>query len=70
MKKDNDPNHHYAREPILFKNYDYTTDIEGAETSPGGGFYSTMHQHKSVKDFIEKKRKLRKKALMRLLALL
>jgi CheY-like chemotaxis protein len=48
------------RDPILFKNYDYT-DEEPNETSPGGGLYhGPMDKYKSVKEFIDKRRRQRK----------
>lgn len=45
-------------EPI-YNNYDLY-DVEGKQ-GPGSGFYQNMHKYKSVKDFINKKRKLFKK---------
>jgi len=45
------------KEP-LFKNYDlYETP---GEHTPGGGFYQNMDKYKSVKDFVDKKRKRNK----------
>jgi hypothetical protein len=47
--------------PILFKNYDYTAEGPN-ETSPGGGLYhGRMDRFKSVKDFVNKRRKANKK---------
>ncbi len=51
----------------VFKNYDYAGPEEADETSPGGGLYNgKMDKYKSVKEFLEKKRKARKKALSEL----
>lgn len=46
----------------FFKNYDYGGPEEASETSPGRGLYNgKMDKFKSVKEFIEKKRKKREK---------
>lgn len=46
-----------VRQPFIFRNYDYT-DNGPNETSPGGGLYhGPMDRFKSVKDFLEKRRK-------------
>ena len=51
----------------IFKNYDYT-DAEADETSPGGGLYhGEMGKYKSVTDFLDKKRKGRRKRRKKLL---
>lgn len=52
-----------------FKNYDYGDPDKATETSPGTGLYSgKMDKYKSVKDFIDQKRKrkheLRRKAML------
>lgn len=40
-----------------FKNYDYTEEVSN-ETSPGSGLYhGPMDRFKSVKDFLDKRRK-------------
>lgn len=45
----------------IFTNYDYT-DKEPNNTSPGGGLYhGRMDKYKSVKEFIKKRRKQKKK---------
>ena len=45
----------------FFSNYDYT-EKGPDKTSPGGGLYhGHMGKHKSVKDFVEKRRKENKK---------
>jgi ribosomal protein S4 len=50
-----------VRPMMLFKNYDYTAEGPN-ETSPGGGLYhGRMDRWKSVKDFIEQRRKKNKK---------
>jgi hypothetical protein len=42
----------------IFQNYDYTSDVDGDETSPGGGLYhGPMSRFKSVEEFLKKKRK-------------
>jgi len=62
---------------ILFKNYDYIdqskSEKENNESGPGGGLYNgKMDKYKSVKDFINSdrkmKRKQRKKKLVHLMA--
>lgn len=46
-----------TRKHVLFRNFDYTSDGPN-ETSPGGGLYhGPMDKYKSVKDFIDKRRK-------------
>jgi hypothetical protein len=46
-----------VRQPFSFRNYDYTEEGPN-ETSPGGGLYhGPMDRFKSVKDFLEKRRK-------------
>ncbi len=46
-----------VRHPFHFKNYDYT-DEGPNETSPGGGLYNgPMDRFKSVKEFLDKRRK-------------
>ena len=40
----------------FFKNYDYVEN----STGPGAGFYQNMHEYKSVKDFLDKKKKRNK----------
>lgn len=46
---------------LFFKNYDYTQE-EANETSPGGGLYNgEIGKHKSVTEFLNKKRKKSKK---------
>jgi len=46
----------------FFSNYDYTTEGPN-ETSPGGGLHNgTKQKFKSVKEFVEKRRKENKKA--------
>lgn len=46
-----------VRQPFFFRNYDYTEEGPN-ETSPGGGLYhGPMDRFKSVKDFLEKRRK-------------
>ena len=45
-----------------FRQYDYGGSEEASETSPGRGLYNgRMDKYKSVKDFIEAKRKRRRK---------
>lgn len=39
---------------VFFNNYDYGED---SESGPGTGLYSDLDNYKSVKDFLEKKRK-------------
>ena len=54
----------------LFRNYDYTTKGPN-ETSPGGGLHNgTKQKFKSVKEFVEKRRKENKKAQNRFLVFL
>lgn len=51
-----------VRPKVFFKNYDYTNDITPNETSPGGGlFHGPMSRFKSVTDFLEKKKKSKKR---------
>lgn len=46
-----------TRKHVLFRNYDYTSE-DPSEISPGGGLYNgPMDKYKSVKDFIDKRRK-------------
>jgi hypothetical protein len=56
------------KEP-LYRNYDlYETEgVDGpAKQGPGAGFYQNMGEYKSTKEFIDKKRKLSKKAQTRI----
>lgn len=58
----------------LFRNYDYGGPEKATETSPGRGLYNgPMDKYKSVKDFVNKKRKdrkaLRRKAWLEILLL-
>ncbi len=56
-KKDKDEQRQAARPGVFFSNYDYTEE-DPDETSPGGGLYhGKMDKYKSVKDFVEKRRK-------------
>ena len=49
----------------FFRNYDYTQEGSN-ETSPGGGLHTgTKQKYKSVKEFVEKRRKQNKKAYNR-----
>jgi CheY-like chemotaxis protein len=48
----------------LFQNYDYT-EAEPNATSPGGGLYhGSMDKYKSVKEFVDKRRKQNRKKRM------
>jgi hypothetical protein len=47
---------------LYFKNYDYGED-KPSEVSPGAGIFGDMGKYKSVKEFLDKKRKSRKVAL-------
>lgn len=46
----------------FFRNYDYADSSSG----PGTGFYGDMSKQKSIKDFLKKKRKLRRKFIKRI----
>jgi hypothetical protein len=49
------------RPKLWFSNYDYVGPEEATEISPGKGLYNgKMDKYKSVKDFIEQKRKRRR----------
>lgn len=49
------------RPKLWFSNYDYAGPEEATEISPGKGLYNgKMDKYKSVKDFIEQKRKRRR----------
>jgi len=41
----------------FFSNYDYAGPQDADETSPGTGLYGDMSKHKSVTEFLDKKRK-------------
>ena len=58
-KTDKNTGHEYSR-GIFFKNYDLYGDEKGSATSPGSGFYQNMNKYKSIKDFLNKKRKNKK----------
>ncbi len=50
-----------VRPELWFKNYDYAGPEKANKTSPGKGLYNgKMDKYKSVKDFIEQKRKRRR----------
>lgn len=50
------------RPQIFFRNYDYSEPVGKSENSPGGGLYhGKMDKFKSVKDFLDKARKKRRK---------
>lgn len=51
---------------MFFKNYDYIED----PTGPGEGLFQNMHKYKSVKDFLNKKRKRNKKARKHILSMI
>ncbi|HSH35109.1 hypothetical protein [Schnuerera sp.] len=64
-KKKKETSTHVQTRPYpnpIFENYDYGGSEEGSEISPGRGLYhGKMDKYKSVADFLEKKRKARKK---------
>lgn len=56
-KKEDKDEWRKSRPQVFFKNYDYTEEGPN-ETSPGGGLYhGYMGKYKSVKEFVEKRRK-------------
>jgi hypothetical protein len=58
INKKSDPNIIVPTKRIIHKNYDLYDNND--KTSPGGGFFQNMHKYKSVKDFLNKKRKRNK----------
>lgn len=63
-KKDKS-NHTYSR-GLFFKNYDLYGSEKSTDISPGAGLYQNINKYKSVKDFLNKKRK-KKKSSFRIL---
>jgi hypothetical protein len=66
--------HIRIRPNVMFKNYDYGTQTksekENTKLGPGSGFYSNMDKYKSVKDFVDSDRKMKRKQRKKKLAFL
>ena len=66
--------HAQIRPEVFFKNYDYgqqtKSEKENTKLGPGSGFYSNMDKYKSVKDFINTDRKMKRKQRKKKLAFL
>jgi len=66
--------HIQIRPNVIFKNFDYgqqtKSEKENTKLGPGGGFYSNMNKYKSVKDFINTDRKMKRKQRKKKLAFL
>lgn len=64
--------HIEPRPEVFFKNYDYgqqsKSEKENTKSTPGTGFYSNMDKYKSVKDFIDTDRKMKRKQRKKKLA--
>ncbi len=62
------------RPEVLFKNYDYgqqtKSEKENTKLGPGTGLYENLDKYKSVKDFINTDRKMRRKQRKKKLAFL
>lgn len=60
-------NHPEVRPEVFFKNYDYgqqtKSEKENTKLGPGSGLYENLDKYKSVKDFVDTDRKMRKKQI-------
>lgn len=63
-----------VRPQVFYKNYDYGTqsksEKENTKLGPGTGFFSNMDNFKSIKDFINSDRKMKRKQRKKKLAFL
>lgn len=66
--------HAEIRPEVFYKNYDYGTQTksnkENTKLGPGTGFFENMDKYKSVKDFINTDRKMKRKQRKKKLAFL
>jgi hypothetical protein len=66
--------HAQVRPEVFFKNYDYgqqtKSEKENTKLGPGSGLYENMDKYKSVKDFINSDRKMKRKQRKKKLAFL
>jgi hypothetical protein len=66
--------HVQAQPGVFYQNYDYgqqtKSEKENTKLGPGTGFYSNMDKYKSVKDFVNSDRKMKRKKRKKKLAFL